>query len=614
MNNILVADIETDGLLDTVTKIHQISIQSLDGEMESYHGRTVPDGLRRLEEADKYVFHNGIGYDLRVIKKLHPEVDLPWEKCIDTMVLSKLGNPERKGFRPHSLESWGERLGVAKVEHTEWETWTPAMEDRCNGDVKITKLLYERLKGMLEVMPEAVSIEHAVAHEVALIKEVGFHLNVPYTLALLNQLMSANEERKVELTKLFPPILIPVSPSHEPKVLKVVNKNHPLRGSLDPGSPFSPVVVQEFNPGSRQQIASRLISRYGWKPTQWTPSGQPEISEDVLQDLKYPEAKALAVYLDEEKKIGQINSKIKKDGFGGGWLHHVTPAGRVHANLNPCKAVTGRPSCSSPNLQQVDTDEAMRMAWDAGKGWVLVGVDADGLELRCLAHYLHRHDGGAYGKMLVEGDKSKGTDVHSVVRDLWGFHSVSRTKNAEYGWLFGAGDARMGAICMQDAYENDAEIQWDVLGVKKGAAASTIGKAMRSKIETGIVGLGDLIKDIRGRAAAKGKLRGLDGRTLWVRSPHSALNLLLQSAGIIIIKKSMQIAPAAMQDAGLVYGSDQRVVMWIHDELQYEARPEAAQLVGQTFAGCIPAAGEALGFKCPVSGTYQIGNNWSETH
>lgn len=613
----LIVDLEADGLLDTITTLWQVSVIDADtGELSSYHGADLEIGLDRLETADRLVMHNGLGYDLPAITSVTGR-DLPWERVVDTMVLSKLGNPERVGG--HSLAAWGERLAVPipKIEHEDWSQWSPEMEHRCNVDAEITFEVYKRLAPMLDLMPEAVAIEHCVAHEVMKTIRRGFRLDVDYTRDLLGQLLSEQEQQLAEFKTLFPPILVPASKTKPVRNLKNVHRRHALYGALDPGTDYCPVKVEEFNPESRQQIAYRLQKKYGWRPTKFTPAGAAEVSEDILRGLDYPEAKAFADYLVTAKLIGQINSEPRKNGAGGGWLHHIDDEGRVHASLNSLKAVTGRLSCSSPNIQQVSTDERMRRAWVPSEGRVLVGVDAEGLELRCLAHYLWPLDDGAYGRMLLEGRKEDGTDVHSVVRDLLGFYDRNQTKRAEYGWLYGAGDAKLGLIAYQDAYSAGADIRYDVLGItpgRKRPANSVVGKAMRARLEEGITGLGTLVGGIRNKAKATGKLKGLDGRPLWVRSDHSALNLLLQSAGIIIVKKAWTLICPELSTHGLVEDVDYAVVMQVHDEFQIEARPEAADAVGETVAHCIVKAGKQLGFRCPLAGSFDIGSSWAETH
>ena len=613
----LIADIEADGLLFDITMLHQISVIDVDapGIIESYHGSDIQQGLDRLAAADWLVMHNGIGYDLPAIE-IVTGIKLDWRKVFDTLVMSRLGNPQREGG--HSLAAWAPRIGkdMEKVENEDWSVWTENMERRCGEDCRITLAIYDRLSPMWNLMPVALQIEHATAEEVRKTIARGFRLDIPHAHKLLDELLAEQEVQLAEFTALFPPVLVSTKPSAPSKALKGVSKRHPLYGQLEAGVEYSPLKVQEFNPGSGPQIASRLQTKYGWRPRVFTPSGQPQVTEEILRDLPYPEASEIANYLRTHKMVEQINAPKKSNGFGGGWLHHLR-GDRVHPFLNPLKAVTGRLSCSAPNLQQVHKDPRMRAAWIPREGYVLLGDDAEGLELRCLGHYLAPHDDGAYIKMLMEGDKTKGTDVHSVVRDILGLHTRDGTKTAEYGWLYGAGDAKLGRIVANDASSVSGEINYDhILPNHKGRkpADSTVGKAIRDLMQEGITGLGVLVGDVKRRSKENGKLLGLDGRTLWSRSDHSALNLLLQSAGAILVKKAWTLVPEILSDEGLVEGDDYACVIQVHDEFQYEVRPHLTDVVGGAINTAIEEAGKQLNFRCPLAGAYASGATWAETH
>ena len=657
----LIADIEADGLYNDVTTIWQLSICDYDEwiangnnfrkALTSYNDQegypSLRKGLQRLSDADIIVGHNFLGYDVPVVHKLYGTRYIDPAKVIDTLAISRASNPER--HPGHALEHWGTTFKVPKPEHEDWSRWSLQMEHRCNEDVRINTMLYHKFRKWPAQRFKVCELEHGSAWESSQAVSVGFRLNVPFTQKLADTLTSEVEELATELREIFPPILVPKKPSDPVKVLKVINRNHALHGVLDPGVEFCPVVEQEFNPGSRQQIAKRLIQKYGWKPSKFTPGGSPEVSADTLQDLNYPEAASLVLYLHKDKQLSQINSAPKKDGSGGGWLHHVTKEGRVHANLNPCRTVTGRPGCSSPNLQQVskkkdpltkEADPRMRQCWIPSQkgdlvvsGWdrngiairkklkknrLLVGVDAEGLELRCLGHYLKRYDDGEYIRTLLEGKKEDGTDVHSVAMRLLGMYDRDETKRAEYGWLYGAGDKKLGLIIWQDAYKAGKPVRLKHLGVKrkKGrrVSFSAVGGAARRKLEQGITGLGELSHNVRARGNKDKHLRALDGRKLRVHSAHKALNYWLQSAGAIVMKQAITLMPLRLEEAGLEQWIDWQLVMWIHDELQIECDPDVAELVGQTVAQCITDAGPLLNFKCPLAGEYKIGTNWAETH
>jgi DNA polymerase-1 len=626
---IATVDLESNGLLDTVSVIHQLSIKPLGEPVESYNeqpgNKGLDYGISRMDDFDKIVMHNGLNYDLmamEIVWGCHPA----WEKIIDTLVLSKLGRPERKGHRPHSLESWGYRLGglPGKVENEDWSKWTPAIEERCNKDTVIGEAVYLKLAPMYDIMPAACATEHAVAWAIAKMQRKGFRLDVPYAIELAKELRGQLEEINRELQPVFPPILVSAHPSAPERVLKVINRNHPLKGLLEPGSPYCPLVTQEFNPGSTQQVSYRLKAKYDWQPLAFTPGGAPEVSETTLSGLEYPEAAVFLKYLKAQKLLSFVDGKPKRNWEGGGWLHHER-LGRVHCSLNPTGTITHRPSCSKPNLQQVPKQAKLRRAFLPSEGRVLVGMDADGIEMRMLGHYLSRHDGGDFAKEVVEGD------VHTKIMQLVGWDlsddpkiikDVCRdnTKSMEYAIIYGAGNPKLGEMAWENARDcGSPSPDYATVGAKpmrngNPPSLARLGACTRGAIEAGIQGWEDLNEGVKQRAKAYGRLRGIDGRTLWVRSAHSALNLLLQSAGVIVVKRVIELAPDALKGVGLKEGIDYDFVLWVHDELQYEANPGCAELVGKTLANLMPIAGKQLGVRCELSGSWAVGNNWSETH
>lgn len=572
----LVFDIEANGLLETVDRIWCIVTYDLETErMNCYGPDDIQAGVRELQAAARLIAHNGIGYDLPALRKVCG-ASLDQSRVQDTLVLSRLGRPVRSGG--HSLAAWGERLGYPKVEHEEWDRYSPEMLNRCKVDVEITVKLWRRLMPMWGVMADAIETDHKVAILAQRMIERGFTLDLNAALAVLDGKLTRREMMLERFQKMFPPVLMPTQTV--PKVYK--SSRNAL--NVDPGIEFTPLKVEEFTPTARQQVARRLQQKYGWKPKVLTPTGVPKIDETILRELPYPEAKEFADFLVNEKLLSQLDSDK-------GWLKFVDEDDRVHASFNPTGANTHRSSCSRPNLQQVAKAPEMRKLWIPKPGCVLVGVDAAGLELRCLAHYLHRYDGGQYADILIHGD------IHDHVQKLIGFATREKTKNAEYGWLYGAGNAKLGEIARQDAQHSSVEVDKRISNTK-------LGLALRRNMEQGITGLGQLVEEVQCRAAS-GKIRGIDNRPLWVRSEHSALNLLLQSCGAIIIKTAWSLFDLP---------EDCHTVMQVHDEWQIECPPEKADDVGQHVVDCIKRAGEALDFRCQLDGSYHIGENWNETH
>ena len=594
---LLVADIEANGLLDTVTDIWQVSIaEKIDGEwvLDSYNRDTLHDGFDRLYAADKIVGHYFLGYDVPAIK-LVTGVQISATKIIDTIVLSRLANPERGGG--HSLASWGLELGHPKVEHEDWTQWSPEMQVRCDEDVMINVKVWEKLEPMLHQQPMACHIEHRTAAVIARMCETGVHFDVAGGYRLLDELMSNVENLRGPLEQLLPYVYKRKGKTRSLK--RKPNKAHWAHGNMEAASEFTEVQHVKLEIGSRLDVVRYLKDKHGWIPTELTKTGLPKLNAEVLADLPWAECTQFAEYFKTIKILGYLNAEVNASGYGGGWLQHVTDEGKLHAGFIPLTAVTGRPSCVAPNLQQVPTDQRVRALFGPRAGWVQVGVDAEGQELRCLGHYMTHYDGGSYAREVVEGD------IHTRIQKLIGFHDRTTTKPVEYGLIYGAGNPKLGMLSAKDAVAHN-------MPYSKNYAK--VGKAIRKAILDGLVGYKELNDTVMERAKAQGKLRGIDGRTLWVRSPRSALNLIMQSAGIIHMKMAISMLDEFLTGAGLVQAQDYELILWVHDELQFECKPEHAELLGKTVAACLEEAAVRLGFKLPMTGEYKIGNNWSECH
>jgi DNA polymerase I-like protein with 3'-5' exonuclease and polymerase domains len=337
--------------------------------------------------------------------------------------------------------------------------------------------------------------------------------------------------------------------------------------------------VVTFNPGSRQQIGERL-KELGWKPKEFTETGIPKIDETVLAGIKIPEAQVIAEYLMLNKRISQIES----------WMEAVGKDGRVHGKVITNGAVTGRMTHSSPNMAQIPNSSSIygpecRECWTVEDGNVLVGCDASGLELRMLAHYMK--DEG-YVRTVTEGNSKDGTDVHTVNQRAAGLSTRDNAKTFIYAFLYGAGDAKIGSI---------------VGGTAKD------GTKLKAKFLAQTPALARLLQRVSVQAS-KGWVPGLDGRRIWVRSEHAALNSLLQGAGAIVMKKALVI----FDDKRKANKWPVKYVVNVHDEAQLECPKDISEEVGKAFKQSIIEAGEHYKLRCPLDGEYKIGRNWRETH
>jgi len=329
----------------------------------------------------------------------------------------------------------------------------------------------------------------------------------------------------------------------------------------------------EFNLGSRQQIAQRLI-RAGWQPKKRTDKGNIIVDESILRKVEIPEAQLIADYLMIQKRIAMIQS----------WFDSIREDGRVHGSVNTIGAVTGRMTHNSPNMAQVVAGyspygKEMRSLWTVPNGKRLVGVDASGIELRMLSHYMQDKE---YEKQILDGD------IHTFNQKLAGLETRDQAKTFIYALIYGAGNAKIGEI-------------------SKGTA--TDGKRLRQRFLGNLPALKSLIGRVQ-KASQRGYLKGLDGRKIWVRSPHSALNALFQSSAAVVMKKALTL----LDEYAKLDNIDYKLVGNIHDEIQSEVDNDQAELFGELAVKAIEDAGTQLEVRIKLDGEYKVGDNWYDTH
>lgn len=314
----------------------------------------------------------------------------------------------------------------------------------------------------------------------------------------------------------------------------------------------------------------------------FTPQGDAQINEATLGTLPFPEAQKLARSFMLQKRLGQL-----ADGKNG-WMKLVDEDGKLRHTINPNGTVTGRASSFGPNLQQVPSGRSeygkqFRQLFKPAEGYVLIGADLSGLELRCLAHFLR--DGGAYAKEIVEGD------VHTANMKAAGLKTRDQAKTFIYALLYGAGNAKIGSIVGR--------------GAKEGAT-------LRRQFLANFPAFKLLLRAVQAAVEKKGHLIGLDGRELPIRSNHAALNTLLQSAGALVCKKWIDLVDAEL----IKHNLDARIIAWIHDEIQVEVNPMKGdpEHVGRIIRRMAQEAGRAFNFSVPIDAEYAIGKDWSGTH
>jgi len=534
---------------------------------KTYYQFTDGKNLHRFEEFAKetkeFIGHNIIGFDVPVVNKFFGKDLFTNCKITDTLVLSRLLNPVIDGG--HSLKNWGTKLGQAKIEFEQFEYLSDDMLKYCRNDVELTERLYKFLIRKIADFGESVQLEHDVARIIQTQHDKGFKLDIINAYGLQAKFQEDMNDLTTKVRKTFPPLRL-----EEEFIPKSNNKS---RGYVK-GVPFTKVKFKEFNLGSRQQIAERLVM-LGWKPKKKTDKGHIIVDEKVLSQIKdIPEAKLINRFLMLQKRIAQVSS----------WIEAVREDGRVHGKVITNGTITGRMSHQSPNMAQVPAvyspyGKECRGLWTIDKGYKLVGVDASGLELRMLAHYMNDKD---YINEVINGD------IHTSNQIAAGLESRDEAKTFIYAFIYGAGNRKIGSII--GGSERDGE------RIKEKFLRATPSlRRLREKVE---------------RVAQRRWVRGIDQRKIIIRHPHAALNTLLQGAGACVMKKALTL----LEEYVITKRIRAFPVVNVHDEFQYEVQSDRADEFGRLAVQSIRDAGDLLNVRCPLNGEYKIGNNWSETH
>ena len=602
-------DIETD------TKHKQIwlCVTKKDGEIKHWRNK---DGLQEYLKDSEVCGHNIIGFDAPILERVW-DVTIPRTSLVDTLVLSRLHNPDvdiafiegQKVPAPHSLEAWGIRLKCHKISFTDYDAgWSEEMAEYCEQDVILLEKLHHHLLSLLKrdgFSQQSVELEHKVAVICKGMEDNGFKLDMPKAMSLHAHLVGRMSDIEAQMQLVFKPtyeelktpeyweVVTPDWKEYKAETkteLRQILKEAGYKASLINEAMAGPMKVREhlFNAGSRQQIAERLTI-LGVKFNKHTEKGNVIVDETVLQGIDLPEAKLVAEYLMLQKRTAQISS----------WMGFVEDDGRVHGRIITNGAVTGRMTHSNPNIGQipnasVDYGLECREMWTVPEDKIIVGVDLSGIELRCMSHYLqdtgwqhellngdvHWKNAQSFG-LIPEGTiKDDNNPEHKKVRNT--------SKTLVYAATYGAGAAKIGSIVGEN---------------------SSKGKKLLDNFIKNTPGLLALKKKIS-KFMGKGNLPGLDGRRVWIRSEHAALNTLLQSAGAIIAKQWIVEADKKYKE----YSLNVRLLAVVHDEVVLECFPEQAELAKKLTIQAAYDAGISLGFRCPVGAEGRTGKNWRDVH
>lgn len=647
-----VLDIETDGLRPTVLDV----VITLDTDTEEWYvWRYDEHRPLSLDRRDVYIGHNVLGYDLPNLNRL-TGIDLDRNKCIDTLVCSRTINFQVKDG--HSLDAWGSRLNQPKGEFKEWARYDdPDLErdrmDRCvaycRQDVWVTYQLWKFLEPHVrsDRWRQALRLEHDTANLCRDLQDNGFKFDIDGAIKLEERLEHEVGLLVTELQKAFPPRAYPIREIN-PKLTKAGTLSRvDFRWAGDDdlseysqGAPFTRIGWREFNAGSPQQVVE-VLNAAGWNPIEKT-DGYRDTEKELMEYKRRPKRQRDPEYLrsleEAIKRYETTGWKISEENLAT--LPEDAPdacrilikhrmlskrlqtvrewrgvyneeTGRIHGNFNGIGTWTHRKSHSDPNQGNVpstdskyhnaelkaiaaDTGKIMRSLFTVPDGRRLVGVDADGIQLRVLAHYM---DDAEFTEALINGVKydnapERSTDVHTLNALKLGLTYLDRprAKTFIYAWLLGAGDYKVGKI----------------LGLDLDGAR----RAVQSFIE-GYPGLEHLKKKVIPADAERGYFVGFDGRLIKSDEYHMLAGYL-QAGESILMKKAATFWHADLTRDGIDY----KQVNDVHDEWQTEIDDddELAKYVIQVQSDSIRRAGEYFALRCPFKGDGKSGYNWYQTH
>ena len=432
----------------------------------------------------------------------------------------------------------------------------------------------------------SIRLEMATQEILARQMRNGFKLDVEKATRLLAEVQDEAQRHEEEILRDFKPVPKAVR-EYFPRLNKdgvthAKNTLGPLAGDYGMfyhGDPYTYLTWEPFNLRSPAQVVDRLAPY--WKPTVFTPAGNPKVCEENLETLSdmAPEAvKGIARYRILTSRIDNIQ----------GWLNALDHDERVRGQVWHIGSWTHRNSHTNPNMANIPgiktkTGEIAlygrecRECWIVDHGNVLVGTDASGIQLRVLAHYINNP---AYTEAVV-------TDIHSFNAEILGCER-SVAKTFIYSWLLGAGVAKTAAIL--NCSKKEAEYQ-------------------RERFVELTPGLKDFLYR-KSQIAQRGYMVGLDGRRISVPNDHLALTAFLQGGEAVVMRLTNLLWDRAATKRGIKY----KQCAIVHDEWQVECEKDRAEEFGQLQVDQFAKAGRILKMNVPITGEFKIGNNWAETH
>jgi len=617
-----VFDIETDGLLDVLTRCWIIVAKDIDTKRVSKWYEGDLSWRPVFDKASLVVGHNILGFDLPALEKLFGYRLPKTVMTHDTMLMSLIMNYKRFGNDGHSMEVWGEHLSQPKQEHEDWTQFSPEMESRCVTDVdlneKMYRVLMQEVKSLAAKEPKILTYlkaEHAVSKWCSAANLYGWPFDVPTATILLDEMLVELTNAREKITPLLGAKTVAVDKckgvveSKKPKWVKSGAYDAHLARWFDI-NPYSGQDDDRLVEGEYCRVefvnlsldnsddVKLFLFRHGWEPTEFNYKkdpitgrkiqSSPKVTEDSLELLE-GNGKLYTDFLTTKSRYGLLK----------GWLENVDSNGVLHGD---CFTI-GTPSMRARHSiivnvpsPEVPWGKEIRQLFITKPGWKLIGCDSAGNQARGLAHYLGSPE---FIDVLLNGDiHQKNADtLTNVLKDMGIDFKVSRAsaKRILYAFLFGASGKKLWSYI------------FGVMDVEKGNKL----KLGFIKAVPGFKDLLDKLENIFGKTKqfGHGYIPSIAGNRIYVDSFHKLLVYLLQSCEKATCSAAVMLTMERLEAANIPY---QPVIM-MHDEEDFlvpeEFAEEAAAIGKQAFVDGPKLFGIEI-----MDGSAKIGNNWYDIH
>jgi DNA polymerase-1 len=616
----LVADIESNGLLDTITTVHCAGCIDADtGEEFFYRPHQIQEFLDKLDSADKIVFHNAFGYDLPALEKVYGWK--PRAKGICTKVMSQVLCYTRFGFG-HSLKQWGEFFGDQKGDYSGgWEEFNEDMFEYMKQDIRLGTRVYKELlretkvavdhfgsKSILKALRSEMEMDRIMVKQCqngwlfnkeeaeALMKTLEDRMKSHeiYINGLLGQMVSSPDGSVVKARKDIADGIKTEIPAKSPKFTKAGKLDShtkrwfgiPADSNLGIDTPellpvTGPYCRIEFVGGDvgNTNTVKEYLYTIGWKPDEWNwkkINGNFVKVSAKLSDSSLAPLGRVGEVLSEYYTLRSRHSVMK------GWFPHIDENSRLHGDVfnvgTPTFRQTHKIIANLPSGKAVLGPE-IRKLFIARPGYKLVSADSAGCQLRLLAHFMGDDN---YTREVLEGD------IHQKNADILGC-SRNNAKPFIFAYLYGAGGKKLGSI----------------LGV-----SDKEGNKLKKKFTAAFPALGALIDKVKNIVDQQGFIPGLDDRPIYTESQHKALNYLIQGAESVVMKATVIMVDDELEKAGL----DAKILLMYHDEVTYEVREDQTEQARDIIMRCFEEAPKALGVDIMTCGDCKIGDDYYQVH